>query len=62
MKVDAQGNLFATGPGGVHVFDTDGKHLGTFATGEATATARSATTAPRSSSPPTCTSFACASR
>ena len=36
MKVDAQGHLFATGPGGVLVFDKDGKHLGTFATGEAT--------------------------
>jgi gluconolactonase len=37
MKVDAAGNLFATGPGGVLVFDPDGTHLGTFATGEATA-------------------------
>jgi gluconolactonase len=36
MKIDAQGHLFATGPGGVHVFDKDGKRLGTFATGEAT--------------------------
>jgi gluconolactonase len=36
MKVDAEGHLFATGPGGVHVFDKDGKHLGTFVTGEAT--------------------------
>ena len=37
MKVDASGNLFATGPGGVLVFTPDGTHLGTFATGEATA-------------------------
>jgi gluconolactonase len=37
MKVDNAGNLFATGPGGVLVFDPDGTHLGTFATGEATA-------------------------
>jgi gluconolactonase len=37
MKVDRAGNLFATGPGGVHVFGPDGTHLGTFNTGEATA-------------------------
>jgi len=37
MKVDVQGNLFATGPGGVHVFTPDGTHLGTIATGVATA-------------------------
>jgi gluconolactonase len=36
LKVDTQGHLFATGPGGVHVFDKDANHLGTFATGEAT--------------------------
>ena len=36
LKVDTQGHLFATGPGGVLVFDKDAKHLGTFATGEAT--------------------------
>jgi gluconolactonase len=35
MKVDRDGNLFATGPGGVHVFAPDGSHLGTFAVGEA---------------------------
>jgi gluconolactonase len=33
MKVDAQGNVFATGPGGVLVFSPAGKHLGTLATG-----------------------------
>jgi gluconolactonase len=37
MKVDVDGNLFATGPGGVLVFSADGTHLGTFNTGEATA-------------------------
>jgi gluconolactonase len=36
LKVDAQGHLFATGPGGVLVFDKEARHLGTFATGEAT--------------------------
>jgi gluconolactonase len=29
MKVDRQGNLFATGPGGVWIFSPAGKHLGT---------------------------------
>jgi gluconolactonase len=37
MKVDAQGNLFATGPGGVLIFAPDGTLLGRLATGEATA-------------------------
>jgi gluconolactonase len=37
MKVDAKGNLWATGPGGVLIFSADGKHLGTINTGEATA-------------------------
>jgi gluconolactonase len=37
MKVDARGNLFATGPGGVLVFNSAGKHLGTIMTGERTA-------------------------
>ncbi len=36
MKVDAAGNLFATGPGGVLIFAPDGTHLGTLATGQAT--------------------------
>ena len=36
MKVDAKGNLFATGPGGVHVFSPDGKLLGRISTGERT--------------------------
>lgn len=29
MKVDAKGNIYATGPGGVWIFSPDGKHLGT---------------------------------
>lgn len=33
MKVDAQGNLFATGPKGVLVISPQGKHLGTISTG-----------------------------
>lgn len=37
MKVDVNGNLFATAPGGVHVFSPDGTHLGSIDTGEATA-------------------------
>lgn len=37
LKVDKAGNLFATGPGGVHVFAPDGKLLGTFDTGVPTA-------------------------
>ena len=37
MKVDKAGNIFATGPGGVFVFDKTGKHLGTLATGVPTA-------------------------
>lgn len=37
MKVDQQGNLFATGPGGLHVFAPDGTRLGSIETGVATA-------------------------
>jgi gluconolactonase len=37
FKIDAKGNLFATGPGGVWVMDAAGKHLGTIATGVPTA-------------------------
>jgi len=29
MKVDLEGNLFVTGPGGIWVWDADGNHLGT---------------------------------
>lgn len=36
MKVDAKGNVFSTGPGGVLVISPAGKHLGTINTGEQT--------------------------
>jgi gluconolactonase len=36
MKIDTEGNLFATGPGGVLVITPQGKHLGTINTGQAT--------------------------
>jgi gluconolactonase len=29
MRIDAQGNIYGTGPGGVWVFSPEGKHLGT---------------------------------
>ena len=37
MKCDAQGNIFATGPGGVCVIAPDGTLLGRFLTGDRTA-------------------------
>jgi gluconolactonase len=37
IKVDARGNLWATGPGGVLILDPDGRHLGTIDPGEAAA-------------------------
>ncbi|MGV3720998.1 MAG: SMP-30/gluconolactonase/LRE family protein [Actinomycetota bacterium] len=37
MKVDSRGNLFATAPGGVHVYRPDGRLLGRIDTGIATA-------------------------
>ena len=37
MKCDAQGNIFATGPGGVCVIAADGTLLGRFLTGDRTA-------------------------
>ena len=36
LKVDTEGNLFATGPGGVLILTPDGRHLGTILTGQAT--------------------------
>jgi len=36
LKIDTDGNLFATGPGGVLVITPQGKHLGTIMTGQAT--------------------------
>jgi gluconolactonase len=37
LKVDKDGNLWATGPGGVHIIAPDGTRLGRLDTGEATA-------------------------
>lgn len=37
LKVNGNGYIFATGPGGVLIFDPGGKHLGTIKTGQATA-------------------------
>lgn len=37
LKVNREGYLFATGPGGVFIFSPDGKHLGTIKTTQATA-------------------------
>lgn len=34
MKIDSRGNLYCTGPGGVHVFDTAGRVLGVIHTPE----------------------------
>jgi gluconolactonase len=36
LKVDREGNLFASGPGGVYVFAPDGTHLGTIILGART--------------------------
>jgi gluconolactonase len=36
LKVDRAGNIFATGPGGVHIFAPDGKRLGRIDTGQRT--------------------------
>lgn len=36
MKIDRNGNLFASGPGGIHIYAPDGKLLGRIDTGEAT--------------------------
>lgn len=36
LKVDVNGNLWATGPGGVLIISPQGQHLGTLLTGEAT--------------------------
>jgi gluconolactonase len=36
LKVDAQGNLFAAGPGGIYVLSSEGKQLGWFDLGGAT--------------------------
>ena len=36
LKIDTDGNLYATGPGGVLILTPEGKHLGTIMTGQAT--------------------------
>jgi gluconolactonase len=36
LKVDQSGNVWATGPGGVYVFDASGKLLGTIVTNDKT--------------------------
>jgi gluconolactonase len=36
LKVDREGNVYGTGPGGIYVFAPDGTHLGTIVTGVAT--------------------------
>ena len=36
MKVDVEGNVYCTGPGGVWVIDRSGQHLGTILTGAQT--------------------------
>ena len=36
MKIDKDGNLFAAGPGGIHVIAPDGTHLGSIETGAPT--------------------------
>ena len=38
MKVDAEGNVYCTGPGGVWIFDSTGNHLGTVLTGSPSTT------------------------
>ncbi len=37
LKIHKSGNIFATGPGGVHVISPQGKHLASFKTGKSTA-------------------------
>lgn len=37
LKVDARGNVWTTGPGGVPILSPEGKHLGSLLTGRATA-------------------------
>jgi gluconolactonase len=36
MKVDREGNVYCTGPGGIWILDSTGKHLGTILTREST--------------------------
>jgi len=36
MKVDMEGNVYCTGPGGIWILDSTGNHLGTILTRETT--------------------------
>jgi gluconolactonase len=36
LRVDDDGNLYASGPGGIWIFNADGEHLGTIHTGQVT--------------------------
>jgi gluconolactonase len=38
LKVDQEGNVYCTGPGGIWILDSAGKHLGTIPTEETTTT------------------------
>ncbi len=53
LTVDSTGNVWASGPGGIWVFSPAGKLLAKLETANAQATANSAKTVPRSSSPQT---------
>jgi gluconolactonase len=37
LKIHKSGNIFATGPGGVHIISPEGKHLAAIKTGKSTA-------------------------
>ena len=53
MKVDAEGHLFVSGPGGVWVISAEGKHLGTLRSPSSPPTWPGATrTGARCTSPP----------
>jgi gluconolactonase len=34
MKLDAEGDIYCTGPGGIHIFDPSGAHIGFIQTPE----------------------------
>ena len=62
LKVDRDGNLWATGAGGVHIYAPDGTRLGRPDTGEATPNVAWGDDGRRSTSPPTCTCAASGQR
>ncbi len=51
IKIDRDGNLFAAGPGGIHVIAPDGTHLGSIETDAPTGNLRGARTDRLFSSP-----------